>query len=236
MNASSTAFLITTIICWPNFVLLAFLLLRFLQYDVFGGEGAIATTTTEETIMGTKERSADVNTGRTDDLDRKGRDSNPDAITGAPGSHPVGTGVGAAAGAAAGAAIGTIVPGVGNAVGAIAGGIIGAVGGGLAGKGVAEQIDPTAEDAYWRENYTSRPYASSDYTYDDYAPAYRYGWESRSRYAGRDYNTAESELERGWENAKGKSRLGWDKAKMATKDAWRRVESALPGDADRDGR
>mgnify|MGYP003391712891 CR=1 FL=1 len=28
---------------------------------------------------------------------------------------------------------------------------VGAIVGGLAGKGVAEMVDPTAEDAYWRE-------------------------------------------------------------------------------------
>ena len=33
--------------------------------------------------------------------DKKGKATNPDPITGAPGSHPVGTGVGAAAGGAA---------------------------------------------------------------------------------------------------------------------------------------
>ena len=36
-------------------------------------------------------------------------DSNPDPITGAPGSHPVGTGLGAAGAGAAGAAIGATI-------------------------------------------------------------------------------------------------------------------------------
>ena len=34
-----------------------------------------------------------------------GTDSNPDPITGEPGSHPLGTGIGAASGAATGAAL-----------------------------------------------------------------------------------------------------------------------------------
>ena len=59
------------------------------------------------------------------------RDENRDPITGAPGSHPVGTGLGAAAGGmAAGAAAGTVAGPVGTAVGAA----VGAVVGGLAGK------------------------------------------------------------------------------------------------------
>src|SRR3954468_15244107 len=87
-------------------------------------------------------------------------DANPDAITGAPGSHPVGTGVGAAAAGAAGALAGSVVPGVGTAIGGAVGAVVGAVAGGLAGKGVAESINPTEEDAYWRENHNTRPYAS----------------------------------------------------------------------------
>ena len=169
--------------------------------------------------------------------DLSGRDSNRDPITGAPGSHPIGTGVGAAGGGAAGAAIGSAAGPVGTAVGAV----IGAVAGGLAGKGVGEMIDPTAEDAYWRSNYKTRPYiaagdaASFDYD-QDFAPAYRHGYTAASRYPGRRYDEVESELERGWENAKGRSRLGWERAKLAARDAWHRVERAIPGDADRDGR
>src|SRR4051794_39583484 len=102
-----------------------------------------------------------------------GGSANRDPISGEPGAHPVGTGIGAAAaGAAAGAAGGA----VGGPVGAVAGAVVGAVAGGLAGKGVAESIDPTVEDAYWRENYASRPYHDASTSYDEYAPAYRYGW------------------------------------------------------------
>ena len=91
-------------------------------------------------------------------------DANPDPITGAPGSHPVGTGVGAAlGGAAAGAAAASVAGPVGTVVGAA----VGAVVGGLAGKGVAEAIDPTVEDAYWRENFKRRPYVRHDATFDD---------------------------------------------------------------------
>lgn len=65
---------------------------------------------------------------------------NPDPITHAPGSHPVGTGIGGAVGGAiAGAAIGTAVGPVGTAIGAA----IGAIAGGLAGHAVAEAVNPT---------------------------------------------------------------------------------------------
>lgn len=167
------------------------------------------------------------------DNDKTGRDMNRDPISGAPGAHPIGTGLGAGGGGAAGAAIGAAV---GGPAGAVVGAAVGAVAGGLAGKGVAEMIDPTAEDAYWKTNYNNRPYVDQSSSYDDYGPAYRYGWESRSQYPGRKFDEVQDDLSRGWEKAKGKSKLGWDKAKHAVKDSWHKVERALPGDADGDGR
>jgi len=160
------------------------------------------------------------------------RDTNPDAITGTPGSHPVGTGIGAAAAGAAGAAIGSIVPGVGTVIGGAVGAVVGAVAGGLAGKGIAEAIDPTAEDAYWRKEHSRRPYATAGTSYDDYAPAYRYGWESRSKHQGKRFDEVESDLGSSWDNARGKSSLTWDNAKNASRDAWDRVDRNNPGQRD----
>jgi len=164
-------------------------------------------------------------------------DANRDPISGAPGAHPIGTGVGAAAGGvAAGALAGTVAGPVGTIVGAA----IGAVAGGLAGKGVAEAIDPTAEDAYWRENFWRRPYVTGDSKFDDYGPAYRHGTESYGRSNGRSFDDAEPELKRDWERVRGNSNLTWEKAKDATRDAWQRlsdgVERVVPGDSDRDGK
>jgi hypothetical protein len=167
-----------------------------------------------------------------DALDREGKDTNPDAITGAPGSHPVGTGLGAAGAGAAGAAIGA----VGGPVGAAVGAVVGAVAGGLAGKGVAEAVNPTAEDEYWRENYRTRPYVDQSASYDESRPAYQYGWESRSRYAGRRFDDVESDLRSDWERRHSGTGMTWDRAKGAARDAWDRVERAIPGDADRDGK
>src|ERR1044071_4578019 len=102
------------------------------------------------------------------------RDANRDPITGAPGAHPVGTGVGATGGGAAGAAIGAAV---GGPVGAAVGLAAGAIAGGLAGKGAAEAVNPTREDAYWRDNYSSQPWYDRNMNYDDYSPAFRTGYE-----------------------------------------------------------
>lgn len=152
-------------------------------------------------------------------------DTNPDPITGAPGSHPVGTGVGAAGAGAAGAAIGSMAGPVGTVVGAV----VGAVAGGLAGKAAAEAIDPTAEDAYWRENHQGRPYSKSG-DYATYQPAYRYGWEARGRYPERSFDEVEPELKTQW-GVGTQSKLDWENARPAARDAWDRIETKTMRDA-----
>jgi hypothetical protein len=150
------------------------------------------------------------------------RDSNAnrDPISGTPGAHPVGTGVGAAlGGAAAGAAAGTVVGPVGTIVGAA----VGAVVGGLAGKGVAEAIDPTREDAYWRTNFSGRPYVERGSSYDDYGPAYGFGVDAFSRYPGRSFDEIEPDLSQRWATGSGASTLRWNGARDAARDAWNRV-------------
>jgi hypothetical protein len=159
--------------------------------------------------------------------DTPARDANRDPITGAPGAHPVGTGLGATGGAAAGAAIGAAA---GGPVGAAIGLAAGAVAGGLAGKGAAEAVNPTIEDAYWRENYVSQPWVERNYNYDDYQPAFRSGYDAYSRYGrgGKRYDDVEPELRRDWERTKGQSRLEWERARMASRAAWDRVDQASP--------
>ncbi len=93
-------------------------------------------------------------TGTTTASGTAARSENADPITGEHGSHPVGTGVGALGAGAAGMAIGA----VGGPVGAVIGGIAGAVGGAYAGKGVAESVNPTEEDAHWQSNYKNTSY------------------------------------------------------------------------------
>lgn len=143
---------------------------------------------------------------------------NPDPITDEPGAHPIGTGIGAAGGAVTGAAAGSVAGPIGTAVG----GVVGAVIGGLAGKGAAEAVNPTAEDAYWADAYQREPYFAQGYTYDDYAPAYRAGYQS-VRDGIVDWNDARSDWERRWEAERAESRLGWTQAEPAVKAAWERA-------------
>lgn len=152
---------------------------------------------------------------------------------GALGPHPVSTGLGAAAGGmAAGAAIGTVAGPIGTIAGATAGAIIG----GVAGNALGQAIDPKVEDAYWQKAYAKESYYQAGLTYDDYAPAYRTGYQGRAQYAGRKFNDVERDLEARYNREKGSSKLGWENAKRATRAAWDRIERAMPGDFDRDGK
>jgi hypothetical protein len=161
------------------------------------------------------------------------RDLNRDPLTGTPGSHPVGVGVGGMGGAAAGAAIGAI----GGPLGMLIGGGIGTLVGAAAGKGVAERIDPTGEEQFWRETHSTRPYHDARFDYEnDYAPAYSYGVDARSRYQDRTWDEAlEQELGTGWGQVRGQSRLEWDHARDAVRDAWDRSDRTYRawGEADR---
>ena len=98
----------------------------------------------------------------------------------------------------------------------------------LGGRGIAEMLDPAGEETYWRENYATQPYYEAGFTYDDYHPGYRIGWEGRARYEGRSFVEVERELKAAYErNARG-SRLGWDRNRHAARAAWDRFDAADP--------
>lgn len=140
--------------------------------------------------------------------------------------HPVATGVGAAGGAVTGATAGSVL---GGPVGAVVGGVVGAVAGSLVARGAAETTDPdqdryaVEEDAYWREQHSKEPYYNPERTYDDYAPAYRMGWESRSKLQG-DFDQHEPALGSQWEAFRAQSRLSWAEAQHAARAGWRRFD------------
>lgn len=138
--------------------------------------------------------------------------------------HNLASGVGAGGGAMAGAAFGAM----GGPVGAAVGAVVGAVAGSVAGQGVAQAFNPQAEDNFWRDNYHLAPHFIEGYTYDDYAPAYRTGYEAFGNHAGNDYESHEEQLQNDWNRLKGKSRLSWEQARAATRAGWHRVEQSAP--------
>jgi stress response protein YsnF len=84
------------------------------------------------------------------------------------------------------------------------------------------------DDDYRRDFQTN--YASSGGSYDDYAPAYRYGYQMANdpRYQGRNFDDIESDLRSdyarrypnsGWDRFKNSIRYGWDRVTGKTKAA-----------------
>lgn len=88
-------------------------------------------------------------------------------------------------------------------------------------------INPTAEEAYWREAYRSEPYYRPDCDYEDYGPAYRVGYTGPVRRAGA-FEALEPELRDDFQRVRGRSRLRWEDAREATRAAWRRVTGEHP--------
>lgn len=149
------------------------------------------------------------------------KDMNRDPISGAPGSHPVGTGVGGVGGAAVGAVIGSIF----GPIGTLIGGAVGTLAGAQAGHSAAERMDPTGETEHWRTEATNKPYYDKNMDYDrDYAPAYRYGTDARGLHGAQTFETAEPTLQSGWDTAKGDSKLAWENARNPIRDAWDRSD------------
>ena len=85
------------------------------------------------------------------------------------------------------------------------------------------QLDWTAEETYWRNNWNNRPYAKADRGFDYYLPGYRYGFESANRFQGRQWNDVESDLRTGWDRYENRGQSAWENVKDAARDAWDRV-------------
>lgn len=168
---------------------------------------------------------------RQEAADRLERDENRDPLSGARGAHPVGTGLGAAAGGAAtGAAIGSVAGPIGTVAGIAAGAIVG----GLVGKGVAENVNPTVEHEYWRDQYQKEPYYKEGRRFEDYEGAYRTGYEGYGRYGDRTWEEVETDLRSDYDRNRGTSELTWEEARPATRAAWERLgRKPRPSDPER---
>ncbi len=149
-------------------------------------------------------------------------------------THAVGTSLGAVAGGVAGAAAGvaasaatgiatgTVLGGpIGGAIGLVAGALVG----GVLGSEAGEAVNPSDEALYWSTSYQTEPYYVSTYSFDDYLPAYRTGYEGYHRYAGKSYEDVEGHLQEDYIGNRGNSRLAWEEAQHATRSAWNRLGS-----------
>jgi len=85
--------------------------------------------------------------------------------------------------------------------------------------------DATDDDSHYRTHW-SNTYASSGTSYDDYAPAYRYGAEMRNdaRYRNSDWSKVEDALHADWDARYGTDGVTtWDKVKAAVRHGWDRA-------------
>lgn len=96
-------------------------------------------------------------------------------------------------------------------------------------------MNPTnEEEKYWREYHAKQPYAEKGRAYEDYAEAYRTGYEGFHKYPGKLYEEIESDLALDYERNKAESALPWDHARHAVKAAWAKLSHDIgPRDPDR---
>ena len=112
----------------------------------------------------------------------------------------IGQAVGGVSGVVAGAAIGS----AGGPIGTVIGGLAGAVGGWWAGRTVSEaaqRFDDHTDNNY-RQAYESRADRLADRSYEDVRPAYQLGYLASENpdYSGRNFESIEADLQRGWTN------------------------------------
>ena len=161
-------------------------------------------------------------TGNADDRDvtaRPIRDDDPTA------ANYVGEAAGGISGGLAGAAIGSL----GGPIGTLVGGLAGVIGGWWAGRSIAEAAKDygDADDTYYRTHYQGA--GASDRTYDDVRPAYQLGHlASRNPdYQGRDFDTVESDLRRGWSDDIRSRHGDWDVVRGYAREGYTRGASTL---------
>lgn len=81
-----------------------------------------------------------------------------------------------------------------------------------------------AENNYWQEHYSSRPYYNKSRDYNTYQPAYRYGVDLYNQNPGVPYSSLNQEqLKMGWNSARDKSQMDWADVQIATQDAYNRL-------------
>ena len=138
----------------------------------------------------------------------------------------VGEAAGGISGGLAGAAIGSI----GGPIGMLIGGLAGVIGGWWAGRSIAEAAKDygDVDDRHYRTHYETSG-SRTKRSYDDVRPAYQLGHlASRNPdYRGRDFDTVESDLRRGWSDDIGARHGDWSSVRDYAREGYTRGSSAL---------
>ncbi|MCA1246534.1 YsnF/AvaK domain-containing protein [Massilia sp. MS-15] len=85
-----------------------------------------------------------------------------------------------------------------------------------------ERLGGMDNDRDYRDHFQTN-FASSGAAYDDYAPAYTYGSQMRSRYAGRQWDEVENDLRTDWDTRSRGGASTWEKMKAAVRHGWDRM-------------
>jgi hypothetical protein len=138
----------------------------------------------------------------------------------------VGEAAGGVSGGLAGAAIGSI----GGPIGTLIGGLAGVIGGWWAGRSIAEAAKDygDADDRHYRTHYETSG-SRTKRSYDEVRPAYQIGHlASRNPdYRGRDFDTVESDLRRGWSDDIGARHGDWASVRDYAREGYTRGSSTL---------
>jgi hypothetical protein len=110
-------------------------------------------------------------------------------------------------------------------LGTVAGAAIGGMLGAKVGDEAAEMINPTTYNDAFKIAYQQKPYYSTGRTWEDYSPAYQYGYDTYGSYRGSRFDEAEGRLAQGWDHAKSRSRLTWSEAREAVRNGWNSIEN-----------
>lgn len=94
--------------------------------------------------------------------------------------------------------------------------------------------DFAAYEPQYRQHY-DRSLVATGYTYNQYLPAYRYGYNlaTDSRYQDRNWTDVQAEAREGWEDY---NEGTWQEFKDAVRHGWEQVKDAVGADEDRFGR
>ncbi len=84
-----------------------------------------------------------------------------------------------------------------------------------------------SEEAYWRDQYAREPYYELGLMYDDYAAAYRIGYQARVSNIEDSFEEHEIQFEVMYNRVRGAARLNWPTARLAVRAAWAHAVEAL---------
>ena len=137
-------------------------------------------------------------------MDRDERKMNDDGVLRHDDTPTAGDEIGQAVGGVSGVVAGAAIGSAGGPIGTVIGGIAGAVGGWWAGRTVSEaakRFDDNTDNSY-RQAYESRSDRLADRNYEDVRPAYQLGHLAGENpdYSGRNFESIEADLQRGWTN------------------------------------